>query len=64
MEMVSLLDEDNEKLKEGDSRERARHCSMSIRPHLAEAAVLVEKIEERVDREFWTLPRLTDMLFR
>ena len=64
MEMVSLLDEDNEKLKEGDERERARFCSASIRPHLAEAAVLVEKIEERVDREFWTLPRLTDMLFR
>ena len=64
MEMVSLLDEDNEKLKEGDERERARFCSASIRPHLAEAAALVEKIEERVDREFWTLPRVTDMLFR
>ncbi|HSQ34384.1 MAG TPA: glutamine synthetase type III, partial [Candidatus Binatia bacterium] len=64
MEMVSLLDEDNEKLKEGDNRERARYCSTSIRPHLAEAAALVEKIEERVDREFWTLPRLTDMQFR
>ena len=64
MEMVSLLDEDNEKLKEGDERERARFCSATIRPHLAEAAALVEKIEERVDREFWTLPRVTDMLFR
>ena len=64
MEMVSLLDEDNEKLKEGDERERARFCSANIRPHLAEAAALVEKIEERVDREFWTLPRVTDMLFR
>lgn len=64
MEMVSLLDDDNEKLKEGDERERARFCSASIRPHLAEAATLVEKIEERVDREFWTLPRVTDMLFR
>jgi glutamine synthetase len=64
MEMVSLLDDDNEKLKDGDERQRARFCSATIRPHLAEAAVLVEKIEERVDREFWTLPRLTDMLFR
>jgi glutamine synthetase len=64
MEMVSLLDDDNEKLKDGDERQRARFCSATIRPHLAEAAVLVEKIEERVDREFWTLPRLADMLFR
>jgi len=64
MEMVSLLDDDNEKLKEGSDRERAHFCSTQIRPHLAEAATLVEKIEERVNSEFWTLPRLTDMLFR
>jgi glutamine synthetase len=64
MEMVSLLDEDNEKLKEGTDRTRAQFCTKFIRPHLAEAAVLVEKIEERVAREFWTLPRVTDMLFR
>ena len=64
MAMVSLLDDDNEKLKEGNDRERAQFCSAKIRPHLAEAAALVEKIEERVNREFWTLPRLTDMLFR
>jgi glutamine synthetase len=64
MEMVSMLDDDNEKLKEGDERARARLCSATIRPHLAEAAALVEKIEERVNREFWTLPRVTDMLFR
>jgi glutamine synthetase len=64
MELVSMLDEDNEKLKDGDERQRARYCSATIRPHLVEAAFLVEKIEERVDREFWTLPRLTDMLFR
>jgi len=64
MEMVSLLDEDNDKLKEGDERTRAQFCTKSIRPHLAEAAVLVEKIEERVDRDFWKLPRVTDILFR
>jgi glutamine synthetase len=64
METVSLLDEDNEKLKEGDDRTRAQFCTKFIRPHLVEAAALVEKIEERVDREFWTLPHVTDMLFR
>ena len=64
MAMVSLLDEDNEKLKIGSDRVRAQLCTRFIRPHLADAAVLVEKIEERVDREFWTLPRVTDMLFR
>jgi glutamine synthetase len=64
MEMVSLLDEDNDKLKEGDDRARAQFCTKFIRPHLAEAAALVEKIEERVDRDFWTLPRVTDILFR
>ncbi len=64
MAMVSLLDEDNEKLKIGSDRVRAQLCTRFIRPHLAEAAALVEKIEERVDREFWTLPRVTDMLFR
>ena len=64
MEMVSLLDEDNDKLKEGDERTRAQFCTRFIRPHLAEAAVLVEKIEERVERDFWKLPRVTDILFR
>ncbi|MBU4269138.1 MAG: glutamine synthetase III [Acidobacteria bacterium] len=64
MEMVSLLDEDNDKLKEGDDRTRAQFCTKFIRPHLAEAAALVEKIEERVDSDFWKLPRMTDILFR
>ena len=64
MEMVSLLDEDNDKLKEGADRTRAQFCTKFIRPHLAEAAALVEKIEERVDRDFWKLPRVTDILFR
>ncbi|MCJ7524685.1 MAG: glutamine synthetase III [Candidatus Aminicenantes bacterium] len=64
MEMVSLLDEDNDKLKEGADRTRAQFCTKFIRPHLAAAAALVEKIEERVDREFWKLPRVTDILFR
>jgi len=64
MEVLAQLDEDNEKLKEGDDPDRARFCSGVIRPHLAEAALLVEKIEERVDRDFWTLPRVTDILFR
>ncbi|MCU0275508.1 MAG: glutamine synthetase III [Acidobacteria bacterium] len=64
MEMVSLLDEDNDKLKEGDDRTRAQFCTKFIRPHLADAAILVEKIEERVDRDFWKLPRVTDILFR
>jgi glutamine synthetase len=64
MEVLAQLDEDNEKLKEGDDPARARFCSGVIRPHLAEAALLVEKIEERVDRDFWRLPRVTDILFR
>ncbi len=64
MEMVSLLDEDNDKLKQGADRTRAQFCTRFIRPHLAEAAALVEKIEERVDRDFWKLPRVTDILFR
>jgi glutamine synthetase len=64
MEMISLLDEDNERLKDGPDRARAQLCADSIRPHLAEAGLLVEKLEERVDREFWTLPRMIDMLFR
>ena len=64
MEMVSLLDEDNDKLKEGDDRTRAQFCTKFIRPHLADAAILVEKIEERVERDFWKLPRVTDILFR
>ena len=64
MELLALLDEDNEKLKEGSDPDRARFCSGTIRPHLHEAAELVEKIEERVDRDFWKLPRVTDILFR
>jgi glutamine synthetase len=64
MEWLAQLDEDNEKLKEGDDLDRARFCTKVIRPHLAEAAALMEKIEERVDRDFWKLPRVTDILFR
>jgi glutamine synthetase len=64
MAWLSQLDEDNERLKEGDDRARARFCAQVIRPHLAEAAALVEKIEERVDRDCWRLPRVDDILFR
>ncbi len=64
MEFLSQLDEDNDKLKEGDDAARARYCSGTIRPHLAEAAALVEKIEERVDRDCWKLPRVSEILFR
>jgi glutamine synthetase len=64
MELLAQLDADNEKLKEGSDPDRARFCSGTIRPHLQEAAELVEKIEERVDRDFWKLPRVTDILFR
>lgn len=64
MEFLAQLDEDNERLKEGDDMARASFCSRSIRPHLADAAVLVEKIEERVDRDFWKLPRMADILLR
>jgi len=64
MELLAQLDLDNEKLKEGDESDRARFCSATIRPHLQETADLVEKIEERVDRDFWKLPRVTDILFR
>jgi glutamine synthetase len=64
MEMVSWLDEDNDKLKKGTDRARAQFCTKFVRPHLAEAATLVEKIEERVDCDFWKLPRVTDILFR
>jgi glutamine synthetase len=64
MELLSQLDEDNDKLKDGDVRRQARLCTEVIRPRLAEAAAVMEKIEERVPREFWALPRVTDMLFR
>lgn len=64
MEMISILDEDNEKLKQGTDKEKAELCSNTIRPHISEITELVAKIEERVDHKFWGLPRVTDMLFR
>ncbi|MCU0237036.1 MAG: glutamine synthetase III [Acidobacteria bacterium] len=64
MEMLAQLDLDNERLKEGDDAEQARLCSGTIRPHLQAAAEIVDKIEERVDRDFWRLPRVADILFR
>jgi glutamine synthetase len=64
MEMLSQLDEDNDRLKEGDDRAKAHLCSAVIRPRLAEAAVLAEKVEERVDRQFWTMPRVADLMLR
>ncbi len=64
MEILSILDEDNEKLKNGNNRNRSKLCSEIIRPHIIEASKIVQKIEERVDRQFWSMPRITDMLFR
>lgn len=64
MEMLSILDEDNEKLKQGSEREKADLCALAIRPHITETAGIVEKIEERVDQAFWAMPRVTDLLFR
>ncbi len=64
MEMLSILDEDNEKLKEGSLRQKAELCSNSIRPHIMETAGIVEKVEERVDQEFWAMPRMSNILFR
>jgi len=64
MEMIQTLDEDNERIKAGDNLEKALFCSRVIRPHLLEALHLVEKIEERVDRTFWPMPRISDLLFR
>ncbi|MFC2145909.1 glutamine synthetase III [Acidobacteriota bacterium] len=62
--LLSLLDEDNDKLKQGSEPEQADLCSNTIRPHITETAELVEKIEERVDHKFWEIPRVTDILFR
>jgi glutamine synthetase len=64
MKMLSLLDEDNEALKQGNDKEKADLCSNTIRPHIMKTAELVEKIEERVDHKFWEIPRVTDILFR
>ena len=62
--LLSLLDEDNDKIKQGSEPEQADLCSNTIRPHITETAELVEKIEERVDHKFWEIPRVTDILFR
>lgn len=64
MDMLSILDEDNENLKNGTDREKAELCSNHIRPHLNDTAIIVEKIEERVDHAFWEMPQVTDILFR
>jgi len=65
MSMLSTLDEDNEMLKGlEDSQARARLCAERIRPHLEETAALVEKIEERVERSCWSIPKVMDLLFR
>ncbi len=64
MEMLSKLDEDNEKLKQGSLRERAALCAQSIRPHILETAGMVDKMEERVSREFWAIPQAADILIR
>lgn len=64
MEMLSVLDENNEKIKEGTLEEQAEFCANVVRKNIEETALVVEKIEERVDRGVWTIPRITDMLFR
>ena len=62
--MLMILDEDNEKLKQGSLRQKAEICSEMIRPHIMETAGIVEKVEERVDQGFRAMPRMTDILFR
>ncbi len=64
MEMLSVLDDNNEKIKEGTPEEQAAFCSDIVRKNIEKTALVVEKIEERVDRGVWTIPRITDMLFR
>ncbi|MCP4214294.1 MAG: glutamine synthetase type III [bacterium] len=64
MELLAVLDEDNDLLKNGTDREKADCCASRIRPHIMETAALVEKIEERVARETWKMPMITDILFR
>ena len=64
MDLLSLLDEDNEKLKPGTMMDRAELCAGVIRHHLADVAVLAGKIEERVDHAVWSMPKVTQMLFR
>lgn len=65
MDLLSRLDEDNEKLKEiGGERERAEYCSRVIRPRIEAAAVMAAKIEERVDQAFWGMPKAGELLFR
>jgi glutamine synthetase len=64
IEMLSVLGEDNVKLKLGTGREKAELCSQTIRPHIFETTLLAAKIEERVDPAFLAMPRVTEMLSR
>jgi glutamine synthetase len=61
---TTLLDQHNEALKNGNIDEKAKLCSQKIRQDILEIAVMVEKIEERVDQNLWNIPRIDDMLFR
>ena len=65
MSLLSILDSDNEALKAlDDLNEQARLCARRIRPHLEETSRVVEKIEERVERSCWSIPKVMDLLFR
>ncbi len=65
MELLSQLDDDNEKLKAClDLRSQADYCSQVIRPRIEEAAGITAKIEERVDQALWGMPKAGDLLFR
>ena len=64
MELLTTLDKDNEQLKQLANREKAYYCAEHVAPHLREAAAVAAKIEERVDHNFWGIPRVTEILFR
>ncbi|MDY0295892.1 MAG: glutamine synthetase III [Acidobacteriota bacterium] len=65
MKLLSRLDDDNETLKAlDDPFAKARLCAGEIRPHLAETGMVAEKIEERVERSCWSIPKIMDLLFR
>ena len=64
MDKLSILDNDNEKLKTNSILKNANYCSEQIRPHLSETALIVEKIEERIDQKLWSMPRISNILYR
>ena len=63
LEAIDVLGEDEERLGDGgDPREMSIACAREVRPRMARARAIADRLEAIVDASDWTLPGYDEML--